>query len=92
MGTGAPGNSRAEGKAAMVPELAAGATVGGGAPPSCTGRKGLSIQSRGRVLVMAGILGTDREEGAGATLAGEGDTREDPVYNSKQCPWLPTHE
>ena len=92
MGTGAPGNSRAEGMPAMVPGLAAGATVGGGPPPSCTGRKGLATQSRGRVVVTAENLGTGREEGAGATQAGEGPTWEKSVYTSKQCLWLPTHE
>ena len=92
MGRGVPGNSQAEGRAAPGPGMAAGATVGGGEPPSCMGRKGPLMQSRGRVVVMAESTGRKGEEGAGDTLAGEGPPWEDPLYTSKQCPWLPTHE
>ncbi len=93
MTRGVPGNSRAEGMPAWGPDIvAAGGTGAGGDPPSCMGQKAPTTQSRGRVVVRAEILGRGGEAGAGDTLAGEGGLREDPVYTSKPCLWLPTHE
>ena len=96
----APESMQAEGRLVLGPGVVLGGIAAGGGLPSCMGRKVPMVEIRERVVLRAESMaqesiGQDREGmAAGDTLGGEGalDLQEAPLYNSRQCPLLQTHE